>query len=96
MTAPKYVAIPTREKMDEAIDTYARSVGRVSGAWNYLHWTLGLFAVVIGGDAEPVLAAWRSVENDRSQREMLHAAIKPTTQNVGSRRPRPLTICSGS
>jgi hypothetical protein len=37
-----------------------------------LHGTLGeLFAVVIGGDAELVLAAWRSVENDRTQREML-------------------------
>jgi hypothetical protein len=41
-----------------------------------LHQTLGrFFAVVIGGDAELVLAAWRSLENDRAQREMLRATI---------------------
>jgi hypothetical protein len=89
MTAPKYVTIPTREKMHEAIDAYARAVGRVSGAWNYLHWTLGgLFAVVIGGEAELVLAAWRSVENDRAQREMLYAAIKAASPKRWEQTPK--------
>jgi hypothetical protein len=44
---------------------------------NYLHQGLGgFFAVVIGGDHELVLAAWRSIESDRAQREMLSATIK--------------------
>ena len=76
MTEPKYVTLPTGEKKQEAIDAYARAVGRVSGAWNFLHWTLGeLFAVVIGGDAELVLAKWRLLANDRAQRKKLRAAI---------------------
>jgi hypothetical protein len=76
MTEPKYVTLPTGEKRQEAIDAYTRAVGRVSGAWNYLHGTLGeLFAVVIGGDAELVIAKWRLLANDRAQRKKLRAAI---------------------
>jgi hypothetical protein len=78
MTEPKYVILPTDEKkMQEAADAYALAVGRVSGAWNMLHQTLGeLFAEVVRGDVELVLAAWRSIEIDRAQREMLRATIK--------------------
>jgi hypothetical protein len=77
MTEPKYVTLPSNEKIQTAIDVYALAVGRVSVAWNILHWTLGgLFAVVTGGDHELLLAAWRSIENDRAQREMLRVAIK--------------------
>jgi hypothetical protein len=77
MTEPKHLTVPTNHLGQEAIDAYALAVGRVSGAWNYLHQTLGgLFAVIIGGDPELILAAWRSIENDRSQREMLRATIK--------------------
>ena len=77
MTKPKHVTIPSDERMRKAADAYALAVGRVSGAWNYLHRTLGgLFAVIIGGDDELLLTAWRSIENDRSQREMLRATLK--------------------
>jgi hypothetical protein len=77
MTEPKRGMPPTGEQMQEAEDAYALAVGRVSGAWNYLHQALGgLFAVImIGGDADVLLAAWRSIENDRSQRVMLRAVI---------------------
>jgi hypothetical protein len=69
--------LPTEEKRQEAIDSYARAVGRVSGAWNYLHHFLGVFfAVAMGGDVELVLAAWDSIESDRTKREMLRAAIE--------------------
>ena len=89
MTEPKYVTLPTREKVQEAEDAYALAVGRVSGAWNYLHQTLGeFFAVVIGGDAELVLAAWRSLENDRAQREMLRAAIKAASPKRWKQTPK--------
>jgi hypothetical protein len=77
MTDPKHVTMPTNQQGQEAIDAYALAVGRVSGAWNYLHQALGgFFAVIIGGDLELILAAWRSIENDRSQREMLRETIK--------------------
>jgi hypothetical protein len=74
MTEPKYV---TPKKRQEAVDAYALAVGRLSIAWNYLHGALGdLFALVIGGDAELVIAKWRSVKNDGVQRGKLRAAIE--------------------
>jgi hypothetical protein len=89
MTEPKYVTLPTREKVQEAKDAYVLAVGRVSGAWNYLHQTLGeFFAVVIGGDAELVVTAWRSLENDRAQREMLRAAIKAASPKRWKQTPK--------
>ncbi len=89
MTEPKYVTLPSEEKRQEAIDAYALAVGHVSGAWNYLHGALGgLFAVVIGGDAELILAAWRSNENERAQREMLRAAIKAAGANRWKQTPK--------
>ena len=90
MTEPKHVTIPLPiidVKRQEAEEAYAMAVGRVSGAWNYLHQTLGgFFAVVVGGDAELVLAAWRSFENDRAQREMLRATITAASLRVASLR----------
>jgi hypothetical protein len=91
MTEPKHATItwPTDEKMQEAADAYALAVGRVSGAWNYFHRTLGeLFAVIIGGDAELLLNAWRSIENDRSQREMLRATIKAASPERWKQTPK--------
>jgi hypothetical protein len=89
MTEPKYVTLPTAEKRQEAIDAYTRAVGRVSVAWNFLHRTLGeLFAVVIGGDAELVLAAWHSLANDRAQREMLRTAIKAASPKRWKQTPK--------
>lgn len=81
--------IPSNEKRQEAIDAYALAVGRVSGAWNFLHQTLGeLFAVIIGGDRQLLLTAWRSIENDRSQREMLRAVIKAASPERWKQTPK--------
>jgi hypothetical protein len=89
MTEPKYVTLPSNEKIQTAIDVYALAVGRVSGAWNYLHQTLGgLFAVIIGGDHELLLTAWRSIENDRAQREMLCATIKAASPGRWKQTPK--------
>jgi hypothetical protein len=88
MTQSKHVTVPhtiINVMGQEASDSYAMAFGRVSGAWNYLHQALGgIFAVLIGGHAELVLAAWRSIENDRAQREMLRATIKAVSLNVAS------------
>ena len=89
MTEPKYVTIPSNEKIQTAIDAYALAVDRVSVAWNILHSTLGgLFAVVTGGDHELLLAAWRSIENDGAQREMLRAAIKAASPERWKQTPK--------
>jgi hypothetical protein len=71
--------------MQEAADACALAVGRISGAWNYLHRTLGgLFAVIIGGDDEPPPHRMALYQNDRSQREMLRATLKATSPGVGN------------
>ena len=76
MTEPNIVKMATSEKIREAVDRYALAVGRVFGGWNYLHRILGgFFAVLFQGDVPVTLAAWRSIENDRAQREMLRASI---------------------
>jgi hypothetical protein len=82
MTEPKFpFLLPTDEKKQEVEDAYDRAVGRVSRTWNRLHQSLGaFFAVVIGGNIELVLAAWDSIENDRTKREMLRATIKAASQ----------------
>jgi hypothetical protein len=54
-----------------------------------LHQTLGgLFAVIIGGDHELLLTAWRSIENDRAQREMLCATIKAASPERWKQTPK--------
>jgi hypothetical protein len=88
MTEPKYITMPTPEQGRQAIDAYAIAVGRVSGAWNYLHQAVGgFFAVVIGGNSHLILTAWRSIENDRAQREMLRVVIKGASLKRWERMP---------
>jgi hypothetical protein len=83
------LALGRISKMREAEDAYALAVGRVSGAWNSLHQTLGgLFAVIIGGDHELLLTAWRSIENDRAQREMLRAVIQAASPERWKQTPK--------
>jgi hypothetical protein len=89
MTKPKSITLPTVEQSEEAFDAYAVAVGRVSVIWNHFHFTLGgLFAVIIGGDAELILAAWDSIENDRTKREMLRAAINAASPERWKQTPK--------
>jgi hypothetical protein len=43
--------------------------------------------LVIGGDAELVLAAWRSIENDRALREKLRVVIKAASRERWKQTP---------
>ena len=90
MTEPKFpFLLPTDEKRQEVEDAYDRAVGRVARAWNRLRQSLGgFFAVVIGGNAELVLAAWDSIENDRTKREMLRAAINAASLEHWKQTPK--------
>jgi len=57
----------------------ATELGRLVYAWNELHEHLGhLFDLVVSpkGPRGTALAAWRAVENDRTQRTMLRYAVE--------------------
>jgi len=73
---------PTQELVGEAFDLYTAAVGRVVTAWNSLHDRLeSLFWKIIETDPGMALAIWRSSFSDRSQRQMLEAAIKASVRH---------------
>lgn len=59
------------------IEPYFQAVGRVAHAWNQLQEALGqTLAEVVGSNHKVILAIWYSSKSDRSQHDMLRAAIK--------------------
>jgi|SRR5271166_4463830 len=76
-------ARPQRPTLGEAVDAafgeYYLAVGGVVRAWNTLHEYLGQLFVTVSGATwvEPwvALAIWYSVKSDRTQRDMLRAAV---------------------
>jgi hypothetical protein len=62
--------------IDATFKPYVEALGRVAHAWNILQETLGeLFWIVTGLDKSVAFAIWYSTTSDRTQREMLRAAI---------------------
>jgi hypothetical protein len=76
------VKTPTREELREAYDLYTAAVGRVAFTWNNLHEGMArLFGRIVGSYDYDVqhsvaIAVWYSSYSDRSQRQMLEAAIR--------------------
>jgi hypothetical protein len=67
------------EQTKGAFEAYTLALGKVAHAWNYLHEQLGqLFIVVSGAEGQIALAIWYSTNSDRTQREMLRAAVAAT------------------
>ncbi len=68
---------PTGKQLDRAFAPLALEIGKLNRAWNMLHEHLGsLFAHIVNNDNLSIpLAVWYSTQSDRSQREMLRAAI---------------------
>jgi hypothetical protein len=68
---------PTDKQVAAEFEAYTRAVGRVAHAWNYFHGKLGAsFALILNAPERNVTAAaWYSTFSDRSQRQMLEAAI---------------------
>lgn len=62
---------------DKAFAPVAVQIGRVARLWNQLHEELGLIfsRVLTPNNITIPLSAWHTQQNDRSQREMLRAAI---------------------
>jgi hypothetical protein len=61
----------------EAFRPYVTALGQLTLAWNDLHETLAiLFCSVMGGGfANQFLAVWHALKSDRSQRDILSAAV---------------------
>jgi hypothetical protein len=68
---------PTEKQLDKAFAPLALEIGKLNRAWNMLHEHLGsLFAHIVNNSNLSIpLAVWYSTPSDRSQREMLRAAI---------------------
>jgi len=81
------MSMPWDEAVDDLLSEYKKLLGEVAYSWNKLHETLAkLFATIIGGDSRMILAAWHSQVSDRSQREMLRAAIGAVEEHIWERR----------
>jgi hypothetical protein len=91
-TDPHIVTMPTDEEARAAFDAYALAAGKVGFAWNYLHETLVLvFASVVGeGNLSRSLAVavWYSSDSDRTQQNMLKAAIEASPIDRWPERPK--------
>lgn len=73
---PKPRIIPTRDEAFAIFDVYAAAVGRVAYNWNMLHEQFArLFFVISGMEPYMGYAIWYSTDNDRTQQNMLKAAI---------------------
>jgi hypothetical protein len=70
---------PLGDSVEDAFEEYYLAVGKVTRAWNTLHEYLGKLFVTASGASwtQPwvAYAIWYSVKSDRTQRDMLRAAI---------------------
>jgi hypothetical protein len=88
--APRIVKYPTAAEVDEAFNTYACALGGVAHAWNFLHERLGrLFVRIVNAPDRSVTAAiWYSPFSDRSQRDMLRAAVLASNEPCWNSLPK--------
>lgn len=72
---PKFEPI-TSEEIAAASNAYALAVGNVTAAWNLLQEELAAILVAVTAiNADIALSIWYSSDNDRTQRNMLRAAV---------------------
>jgi hypothetical protein len=76
--------LPTNEEIDAyavRLDTYFLALGKVAHAWNHMQEGLGvLFCRVAELDNSMGMAIWHALRSDKSQRDMLNAAVKSAAQ----------------
>jgi hypothetical protein len=69
-------------------DPYFLAVGKVANEWNHLQEALGeLFGVVAGINQKMAFAIWYSTQSDRTQREMLRAALSTSSEELWKHKP---------
>lgn len=71
--------LPTQKELDaaeKALDPYKFALGKVAHAWNHMQEQLGLlFCMVTSLDDSMGMGIWHALKSDRSQRDLLRAAI---------------------
>src|SRR5215207_9637066 len=79
------VKLPDKIQIEAAtkrFEPYLTALGSVANAWNHLHEELGLlFCYVSGLDTTMGMNIWHSLKSDRSQRDLLDAAIKTRAED---------------
>jgi hypothetical protein len=76
------------------LETYFLALGKVAHEWNHMQEELGgLFCEVASLDQQMGMAIWHALKSDRSQRDLLRAAIetKATDDDWIEKRPKALT-----
>ena len=64
------------EAADRALEPYKLALGKVAHQWNHMQEQLGLlFCMVSGLDNSMGMGIWHALKSDRSQRDLLEAAI---------------------
>ena len=76
MRKPAIIRFPTPQAVTKVYAPYALELGKLIYAWNHLHESLAhLFWQLTGiKNGSIALAIWHSVQSDRTQRGLLHAA----------------------
>jgi len=71
---------PTAQEMEKIARPYLMALGRVAFTWNGLQDSLAfLFWKALGiSNGGVAMAIWQSVQSDKSQRDMLRAAVRKT------------------
>ncbi|MCK1736618.1 hypothetical protein IVA79_22340 [Bradyrhizobium sp. 138] len=77
--------LPIQEEIEAAralLEPYKLALGKVAHSWNHMQEQLGvLFCMVAGLDNRMGMAIWHALKSDRSQRELLQAAIEAASDD---------------
>jgi hypothetical protein len=72
--------LPTLEEIEAAeaaLQPYLLALGKVAHSWNHMQEQLGLlFCIITGLDKTMGMAIWHALKSDRSQRDLIEAAIE--------------------
>ena len=71
------------EDIEEVFAAYCLALGKVAHSWNYMQEELSrLFVICSGMRAEISHAVWNALKSDRSQRDILRAALQSNQQGL--------------
>ncbi|HWX76078.1 MAG TPA: hypothetical protein VNY32_01305 [Candidatus Acidoferrales bacterium] len=77
--------LPLDEQLEDAFAPYITAAGQVVHHWNQLQERLGKLFAAVTGKGKVALAIWYAPLSDRTQRDMLTAAIKQTSDDEWNR-----------
>lgn len=77
--------LPTKEQMiaaKAALEPYKLALGSVAHSWNHLQEQLGLlFCMITGLEDTMGMAIWHALKSDRSQRDLIEAAVEAASKD---------------